>query len=228
MLADQANGKTPYPHKFHLTTNFPEFIEKYTNKVQLKDGESDQSASVSLAGRVWSIRNSGKLCFMDLHSDGAKLQVMAQADVLTSGPLPFDDLIATVRRGDIIGVTGTAVTIPAARVLLCVAPHANCLPVCCAQARRHVPSVENSQSTRLPPNFSRPAFTCCPRKSPASRMARHAFASGASHLAVTPPRLALLSSRGRAWFGCAPGPDVVVRAAPLNRCNLGPDIWISS
>ena len=61
---------------------------------------------MSLAGRVWSIRNSGKLCFMDLHSDGMKLQVMAQADVLTSGPLPFDELIATVRRGDIIGITG--------------------------------------------------------------------------------------------------------------------------
>lgn len=43
---------------------------------------------------------------MDLHSDGMKLQVMAQADVLTSGPLPFDELIATVRRGDIIGITG--------------------------------------------------------------------------------------------------------------------------
>ena len=105
-MLTQANGKTPYPHKFHLTTNFPDFIDKYTNKVQLKEGESDQGASVSLAGRVWSIRNSGKLCFMDLHSDGMKLQVMAQADVLTSGPLPFDDLIATVRRGDIIGVTG--------------------------------------------------------------------------------------------------------------------------
>ena len=44
MLAAQANGKTPYPHKFQLTTNFPDFIEKYTNQVQLKDGESDQSA----------------------------------------------------------------------------------------------------------------------------------------------------------------------------------------
>eukprot|EP01043_Picozoa_sp_COSAG02_P002767 COSAG02_NODE_65_length_42645_cov_26.951934_37_plen_226_part_00 len=119
-MLTQANGKTPYPHKFHLTTNFPDFIDKYTNTVQLKDGESDQSASVSLAGRVWSIRNSGKLCFMDLHSDGMKLQVMAQADVLTSGPMPFDDLIATVRRGDIIGVTGAFdAGIPAAQVLLC-------------------------------------------------------------------------------------------------------------
>ena len=125
-LLTQANGKTPYPHKFHLTTNFPDFIDKYTNKVQLKEGESDQSASVSLAGRVWSIRNSGKLCFMDLHSDGMKLQVMAQADVLTSGPMPFDDLIATVRRGDIIGVTGAFDTgNPAAELLLCAAPDSN-------------------------------------------------------------------------------------------------------
>lgn len=120
----QANGKTPYPHKFHLTTNFPDFIEKYTNKVQLKDGESDQGAAVSLAGRVWSIRNSGKLCFMDLHSDGMKLQVMAQADVLTSGPLAFDDLVATVRRGDIIGVTGTRSS--NRTVLLCVSFDTNC------------------------------------------------------------------------------------------------------
>lgn len=101
----QAAGKTPYPHKFQLNSNFPDFIEKYKGKI--KDGEAVEGVSVSLAGRVWSIRNSGKLCFMDLHSDGMKLQVMAQADVLKTGPMPFDDLISTIRRGDIIGITGT-------------------------------------------------------------------------------------------------------------------------
>ena len=201
-LLTQANGKTPYPHKFHLTTNFPDFIDKYTNAVQLKDGESDQSASVSLAGRVWSIRNSGKLCFMDLHSDGMKLQVMAQADVLTSGPMPFDDLIATVRRGDIIGVTGTFDTdIPAARCSCVQLVIPACLCVSVVQARRRVPSVENSRFTLLLPNSFPRASTCYPQKSQASRTARQGFASGASHLALRrchgqpySPRVATLGS----------------------------------
>jgi hypothetical protein len=32
--------------------------------------------------------------------------VMAQADVLIGGPLPFEQMISTIRRGDIIGVEG--------------------------------------------------------------------------------------------------------------------------
>ena len=208
MLADQANGKTPYPHKFHLTTNFPEFIEKYTNKVQLKDGESDQSASVSLAGRVWSIRNSGKLCFMDLHSDGAKLQVMAQADVLTSGPLPFDDLIATVRRGDIIGVTGTAVVIPAARVLLRVAPDADC--ACRCAVCRHAGAFQ-AWRTLNPPDFRPTSFALPSHAAHGSHrpQERRDAVSPAVRYTLPSHRRRWPCSRGRAWFGariwwCAP------------------------
>eukprot|EP01051_Picozoa_sp_SAG22_P004519 SAG22_NODE_244_length_14023_cov_45.200661_9_plen_496_part_00 len=95
--------KTPYPHKFQVGITFPEFTAKYES---LKDGESAPD-TVATAGRVMTIRYAGKLTFLDMHSDGYKLQVMAQADVLTGGPLPFHAMNSTIRRGDIVGITGT-------------------------------------------------------------------------------------------------------------------------
>lgn len=64
----------PYPHKFTVTTSLEEFIEKYNN---LSSGEVLENVTVSLAGRVHSIRESGaKLIFYDLRAEGVKIQVM--------------------------------------------------------------------------------------------------------------------------------------------------------
>lgn len=63
----------PYPHKFNVTTSLEEFIEKYSN---LSSGNVLENITLSLAGRVHSIRESGaKLIFYDLRAEGHKIQV---------------------------------------------------------------------------------------------------------------------------------------------------------
>ncbi|XP_063529283.1 lysine--tRNA ligase isoform X2 [Cydia strobilella] len=93
----------PYPHKFNVTISLEEFINKYNN---LGSGEVLENVTLSVAGRVHSIRESGaKLIFYDLRAEGFKIQVMANAKLYESEDkfaLDTDKL----RRGDIIGCVG--------------------------------------------------------------------------------------------------------------------------
>lgn len=64
-----------------------------------------EDVTVSVTGRVMSIRGAGaKLVFIDLHSDDYKVQIFATANNYTGGE--FDQIIHTVKRGDIVGVEG--------------------------------------------------------------------------------------------------------------------------
>ncbi|CAB0011521.1 unnamed protein product [Nesidiocoris tenuis] len=97
------SGASPYPHKFQVTISLEEFIAKYND---LKDGEVLENTSVSIAGRVHAIRESGaKLIFYDLRGEGVKLQVMANARIHSSEDKFFEET-DKIRRGDIIGCAG--------------------------------------------------------------------------------------------------------------------------
>lgn len=64
----------PYPHKFTVTISLEEFIEKYNN---VNSGDVLDSVTLSVAGRIHSIRESGaKLIFYDLRGEGVKIQVI--------------------------------------------------------------------------------------------------------------------------------------------------------
>ncbi|KAJ4709295.1 Lysine--tRNA ligase [Melia azedarach] len=104
-LAAQKNeGKNPYPHKFFVSMSVIEYIEKYGS---LGNGEHLEDVSVSLAGRIMSKRaSSSKLFFYDLHGCGAKVQVMADASKSGMDEVEFSKFHASVKRGDIVGVTG--------------------------------------------------------------------------------------------------------------------------
>lgn len=98
-----AQGKA-YPHKFHVTYDIRNFAEEFKH---LKNGESDKSKSIQLAGRVYVKRSAGaKLFFYDLRSEGTRLQVLAQAQEVTEGAPDFESQHINLRRGDIIGVRG--------------------------------------------------------------------------------------------------------------------------
>ena len=75
-----ARAETPlnaYPHKFQTTISVPDFIAKYAH---VKDGEQLKEVPITLAGRVHSVRAAGKkLKFYDLHADGTKVQIHANA-----------------------------------------------------------------------------------------------------------------------------------------------------
>ncbi|KAH7312553.1 lysyl-tRNA synthetase [Stachybotrys elegans] len=98
-----AQGKA-YPHKFHVTYDIRKFADEFSH---LKNGESDQSKMIQLAGRVYVRRSAGsKLFFYDIRSEGTRLQVLAQADFLAEGAPSFEEQHVNLRRGDIIGIRG--------------------------------------------------------------------------------------------------------------------------
>ncbi|KAL9445291.1 hypothetical protein AB3S75_018309 [Citrus x aurantiifolia] len=97
-------GKNPYPHKFFVSMSIIEYIANYGG---LGNGDHLEDISVSLAGRIMSKRSSSsKLFFYDLHGGGAKVQVMADASKSDMDEVEFSKFHASVKRGDIVGVTG--------------------------------------------------------------------------------------------------------------------------
>jgi lysyl-tRNA synthetase class 2 len=73
----QESGVNTYPYKFHVSIGVQEFIERYN---QLAVGEQLRDIKVSVAGRMHNIRTAGKkLRFYDLHSEGVKVQIHANA-----------------------------------------------------------------------------------------------------------------------------------------------------
>jgi lysyl-tRNA synthetase class 2 len=97
------NKINPYPHKFNRNYKNNEFHTHFADLVKDKD-QWLEGESVSLAGRVMSIRAAGaKLIFIDLVGDEIKVQVMASA---TTYEADFDAIHTNIRRGDIIGVEG--------------------------------------------------------------------------------------------------------------------------
>ncbi|KTW29826.1 lysine-tRNA ligase [Pneumocystis carinii B80] len=91
----------PYPHKFCVNIQIEEFIKTYSF---MKRGEVNRDIIVSVAGRILNKRDSGsKLRFYDLCDDGAKIQVMAQAQDCEKDYLEMHEHI---QRGDIVGIIG--------------------------------------------------------------------------------------------------------------------------
>ena len=95
----------PYPHKFAITHTLPaltaEFLPRSTEKGKFSE------ETVSIAGRVRAIRTAGKnLVFFDITAEGAKLQIMANTNLYGDAE-HFARIRSIVKRGDIVGATGT-------------------------------------------------------------------------------------------------------------------------
>lgn len=90
----------PYPHKFHVSTEIPEFVSSYSH---LQRGEKLESTSLSIAGRIFTKRESGsQLKFYVIHGGGSQIQAVAQA----FGDDLLDPLHDILKRGDIVGING--------------------------------------------------------------------------------------------------------------------------
>ncbi|CAF0753763.1 unnamed protein product [Adineta ricciae] len=95
-------GETVYPHKYHVSISLRDYIDKYTH---LQNEEVHEDI-VSVAGRIYSKRSSGtKLYFYDLHSDSAKIQIMANLKMYHNEE-EFATVNDRIRRGDIVGAKG--------------------------------------------------------------------------------------------------------------------------
>ncbi|OEU18654.1 Lysyl-tRNA synthetase [Fragilariopsis cylindrus CCMP1102] len=99
----EKDGLNPYPHKFHVDLRIPDFNAEYESKTT--HGERIEEKTVSIAGRIVSVRHQGKLYFYDLRGDGAKVQIMSDPKTYESEEA-FAKFHKMVKRGDIIGVTG--------------------------------------------------------------------------------------------------------------------------
>jgi len=108
----KAAGGNPYPHKFQVSMQLPQYIATYGG---IPNGDVLAKESVSLAGRVAGKRPGGKgLVFFDLRGDGCKVQVFSDAREFVAfsscadeEKLPaFFKLMGTMKRGDVVGVRG--------------------------------------------------------------------------------------------------------------------------
>jgi len=88
---------TVYPAHFHRTITNVELAEKYADI----EPETETGDIVTVAGRVYSSRNSGM--FIDLHDASGKVQIFTHKDYASQASR---ELLELIDIGDIIGVTG--------------------------------------------------------------------------------------------------------------------------
>ncbi|MCW4116069.1 lysine--tRNA ligase [Aurantimonas sp. MSK8Z-1] len=90
-------GIDPYPAHFHRTITNAAAAEAYADLAN----DTYSGDTVTVAGRVYSSRNSGM--FIDLHDASGKLQIFSHKDTT---PEAARVLLPLIDIGDIIGVTG--------------------------------------------------------------------------------------------------------------------------
>ncbi|KAJ8693379.1 lysyl-tRNA synthetase [Pleurotus ostreatus] len=102
-----SQSPNPYPHKFNVTRSLESYIGLYGAEGKIPAGTKLVGTTESLAGRIHGMRaNSNNLRFYDLHGEGVKVQIMANAQD-AEDPASFQAVHDIFRRGDIVGVTGT-------------------------------------------------------------------------------------------------------------------------
>ncbi|XP_009611651.1 lysine--tRNA ligase, cytoplasmic-like [Nicotiana tomentosiformis] len=104
VAAEKANGRNPYPHKFHLTLYVPEYVKKY-GVLGTPQFIGDQLEA--LAGRILNKRASSAMLFCyDLQGEGANVLVMAHMSSSELVAEEFTKFHSGLKRGDVVGVVG--------------------------------------------------------------------------------------------------------------------------
>lgn len=94
----------PYPHKFTISHTLSALVAAYQSQATEKGVFLEET--VSIAGRVRSIRTAGKnLVFYDISGDGAKIQLMINAGMYGDKD-HLERIRGIVKRGDVVGATG--------------------------------------------------------------------------------------------------------------------------
>ncbi|OBZ70818.1 Lysine--tRNA ligase, cytoplasmic [Grifola frondosa] len=103
----ETQSPNPYPHKFNVSISVSEYVKKYGADGKIASGQKLDSVTECLAGRIHNSRASSQnLRFYDLHSEGKKVQIMANKQD-AKDPESFVAVHENFRRGDIVGVIGT-------------------------------------------------------------------------------------------------------------------------
>eukprot|EP00814_Leptocylindrus_danicus_P016473 CAMPEP_0116046058 /NCGR_PEP_ID=MMETSP0321-20121206/28016_1 /TAXON_ID=163516 /ORGANISM="Leptocylindrus danicus var. danicus, Strain B650" /LENGTH=672 /DNA_ID=CAMNT_0003527567 /DNA_START=228 /DNA_END=2247 /DNA_ORIENTATION=- len=96
------SGVEPYAYSYKCNTNAAELQVKYES---LENGTEDETADVSIAGRIMAKREFGKLAFYTLQDETGRVQLYLDKKRLEGDN--FKNLKAWSDLGDYIGVKGT-------------------------------------------------------------------------------------------------------------------------
>lgn len=96
-------GIDPYEHSYDKKDNSKDLQEKY---LKLKPGENTKD-KVKVAGRVMTVRDIGKLIFVDLQDGSGKIQLQLQKDETPEKEFEFFKKFADA--GDFVGAEGTII-----------------------------------------------------------------------------------------------------------------------
>ncbi len=99
----RSNGINPYPNSFKRTHYANDLIEKHKS---LKNG-GKTSPKVSIAGRVMSIRDFGKIAFAVIQDDSGKIQITLQHGSTPETTKEF--FTKFIDSGDFIGIEGNVI-----------------------------------------------------------------------------------------------------------------------
>lgn len=100
-------GIEPYPVTVDRTHTLSEVVSAHDAAAMGPDVRTGET--VSVAGRVIFLRNTGKLCFVRLREgDGTELQVMLSADAVGDEPLAAFKHVVDI--GDHLAITGEVIT----------------------------------------------------------------------------------------------------------------------
>lgn len=92
-------GMEAYPAQSFRTSNNAEFLNSFTEL-------SASASSVTLAGRIMSLRDQGGIVFMDIFDGTARVQAILRKDDV--GEQIFNLFVTTVDTSDFIEITGVA------------------------------------------------------------------------------------------------------------------------
>jgi lysyl-tRNA synthetase class 2 len=95
----QSEGIALYPCAYHKTHTIREVLTEYKDAVH-----EPSSSKVSIAGRIYAVRDHGNTLFMDLRDESERIQVFIRKGSLPDGL--FSKIKKNIERGDIIGVVG--------------------------------------------------------------------------------------------------------------------------
>ena len=92
-------GVNPYPHKFDKKNSAGELHEKFG-----KLGKEKFGKGVSVAGRVMSVRNLGRISFVKLQDSSGNIQIVLQDEHTKESVMKF--VKKFIDSGDFVGVVG--------------------------------------------------------------------------------------------------------------------------
>ncbi len=93
-------GMDPYPAETKRTHDNAAFLASYETLLQT-------NTSITLAGRIMSLRAQGGIAFADLYDGSARVQTLLKKDALGE---EFDFFLSVVDTGDFVEITGTPFT----------------------------------------------------------------------------------------------------------------------